>query len=80
MSCLSQEEQTKIEEKIIDEILPKDGDAQDVAQMLRAFEELQQRKKDLFPNIRAFVLGHDLRIDGENIKLDISSAPIGESK
>lgn len=80
MSFLSQEEQTKIEEKIIDEVLPKDGDAQDVAQMLRVFEELQERKKDLFPNSWNFILGHDLRIDGENIQLDISSAPIGESK
>jgi hypothetical protein len=44
--------------------------------MLRVFENLHERKKDLFPGIRTIIIGHDLRIDSENIHLDISSAPL----
>ena len=66
----------EIQEKWIEEVLPKDCDTQDVTTMLRVFENLQERKKDLFPSIRTFIMGHDLRIDSENIHLDISSAPL----
>jgi hypothetical protein len=48
--------------------------------MLRVFENLQERKKALFPNIRTFIMGHDLRIDSENIHLDISSVPFDKKK
>ena len=76
MTFLPQVEQIELQEKWIEEVLLKDCDAQDVTTMLRVFENLQERKKDLFPSIRAFIMGHDLRIDSENIHLDISSAPL----
>jgi hypothetical protein len=76
MTFLPLEEQIKLQEKWIEEVLPKDCDAQDVTTMLRVFQNLQERKIDLFPSIRTFIMGHDLRIDSENIHLDISSAPI----
>lgn len=80
MTFLPQEEQIQLQEKWIEEVLPKDSDAQDVTTMLRVFENLQERKKDLFPNIRTFIIGHDLRIDSENIHLDISSVPFDKKK
>ncbi len=76
MTFLPLEEQIELQEKWIEEILPKDCEAQDVTTMLRVFENLYERKKDLFPSIRTIIIGHDLRIDSENIHLDISSAPL----
>lgn len=78
MTFLPEKEQTELQEKFIEEILPKDFDAQDVATMLRLFENLQDRKRELFPNIRTFIMGHDLRMDSENIHLDISSLPLNK--
>jgi len=80
MTFLPQKEQIELQEKWIEDVLPKDCDAQDVATMLHVFENLQQRQRDLFPNIRTFIMGHDLRLDSENIHLDISSAPLGKKK
>jgi hypothetical protein len=80
MTFLPEKEQTELQEKFIEEILPKDFDAQDVATMLRFFENLQDRKRELFPNIRTFIMGHDLRMDSENIHLDISSLPLNKKK
>jgi len=58
MTLLAQEEQIQLQEKWIEEVLPKDSDAKDVTTMLRVFENLQERKKDLFPNNRTFIMGH----------------------
>lgn len=78
MTFLPEKEQTKLKEKFIEEILPKDFDAQDAATMLRFFENLQDRQRELFPNIRIFIMGHDLRMDSENIHLSVSSVPLNE--
>ncbi len=80
MTFLPQEKQIELQEKWIEEVLPKDCDAQDVSTMLRVFENLQERQMDLFPNIRTFIRGHDLRLDSENIHLDISSVPLRKKK
>ena len=80
MSFLPQKEQSELQEKWIEDFLPKDSDAQDVATMIRVFENLEERQRDLFPNIRTFIMGHDLRLDSENIHLDISSVPLGKKK
>ncbi len=78
MTFLPEEEQTKLQEKFIKEILPKDCDAQNMAAMLDFFKNLQERQRELFPNIRTFIIGHDLSIDSENIHLNISSLPLNE--
>jgi hypothetical protein len=80
MTFLPQKEQIELQEKLIEDVLPNDCDAQDVAAMLHVFERLQKRQRDLFPNIRTFIMGHDLRLDSENIHLDISSVPLGNKK
>jgi len=76
MTFLPQEKQKEFQEQLIEEILPNDCDPEDVMTMLRVFENLQKRQTDLFPNIRTVIMGHDLRIDKENIHLEISSAPV----
>ncbi len=76
MTFLPQEKQIELQEEWIEEVLPMDCDAKDVATMLRVFDNLQERQKDLFPGIRTFIMGHDLRLDSENIHLDISSVPL----
>lgn len=75
MGFLSEEEQDEFVEKWVDETLPQEYDAQGAAEMLRMFNDLKERKEKLFPNIRLVILGHDLRMDKNNIYLDISSAP-----
>ena len=80
MTFLDQEEKIKLQEKWIEELLPTNSDAKDVATMLSVFENLQERQKDLFPNIRTIIMGYDLRIDSENMHLDISSVPLEKKK
>ena len=78
MMFLTQEIQIELEEEWIEKVLPRACEAQDMATMLRVFEDLQERQKDLFTNIRTCIMGHDLRLDSENIHLNVSSVPIGK--
>ncbi len=80
MSFLTQKEQNELQEMWIDEVLPDDCHAQDVTTMLNIFDYLQTRQRELFPNIKKFIMGHDLRLDNDNIHLDISSAPLKEKQ
>lgn len=80
MSFLSLEEQNAFQQKYVDEILSKDCDAQDIAEMLRMFDNLKERKEKLFPNIRVCIMGHDLRMDKNNIHLNVSSVPLDGKK
>ncbi|MBF0203677.1 MAG: hypothetical protein HQK67_05025 [Desulfamplus sp.] len=75
MGFLSEEEQDDFIEKLVDKIFPQEYDAQGVAEMLSMLYDLKERKENLFPNIKVVILGHDLRMDNNNIHLDISSAP-----
>lgn len=79
MTFLSQENQTDLQERWIDKILPEDCDAQDIGITLTVFENLERRKSELFPNNRTFIMGHDLTLDSENIHLNVSSAPLGKT-
>ena len=80
MTFLDQEENFKLQKKWVEELLPADCDAQDVATRLGVFENLQERQKNLFPNIRTIIMGYDLRMDSENMHLDISSIPLEKKK
>ena len=78
MAYLPKEKQNEIQEQWVEAMLPGDYDAHDVAAMLHLFENLQNRQKDFFPDIRKYIMAHDLKLDNENIHLNISSAPLGE--
>ncbi len=80
MNFLSQKEQIETQEKWIEDALPKCCDARDVAVMLHVFEKLQERKRNLFPDIKTFILEYDLRLDSKNIHLDVSSGLLGKKK
>jgi hypothetical protein len=79
MTFLPQKKQIELQKKLIEEVLPNDCDAQNVAAILDVFECLQKRQRDLFPDIRTCIMGYDLRLDSENIHLDISSVPLGNN-
>ena len=78
IAFLSPKEQGDLQDKLLEDVLPKEGDAKDMVTLFNVFNELQRRQKNLYPNIRKIIMGYDLRLDKENMHLDISSAPIGE--
>jgi len=80
MTFLSQDEQEEIQGKFIDTLLPLNCHAKEIAGLMKLFDDLKQRKTELFPDIKKMIVGHNLRLDKNNIQLDISSAPLNMKK
>ncbi len=79
LTFLTQKNQIEMQEMLIEELLPKDFDALDVSAMIEFLENFQEQKRSLYPDIKTFIMGYDLRFDGENMHLDISSLPLGDA-
>jgi hypothetical protein len=80
LSFMNSEQQLVIQEQWIDESFPVDGEASDAVTMIQIFETFQERQRKFFPNIRKYIMGHDLILDGHDIHLNVSSAPIDKDK
>lgn len=80
LGFLPDEKQVEVQGKIVEEFLPKDMGAQDVAEMMTMLETLLQRKKDLFPDVRVMITGHNVVWNHRGITVKVASAPLGKGK
>ncbi|MFZ2632156.1 MAG: hypothetical protein WA081_03615 [Desulfosalsimonadaceae bacterium] len=76
LSLLPQDEQTALENQLMNRFFPEGGDAKDLAAMIQLVETLKERKRKLFPGIRKHILGYDLIINNKNMSLQVSSQPL----
>ena len=77
------DEQGKIEDEMIDYIVPKSGDAEDVGVLVYINDLITERKNRYFPNLRRAIFSYDLTVSRGNVELNITSASIkldGKSK
>ena len=78
ISLASGETREKIEEEVI-ELMPGELDAVDIATIVEQTDMLVERKNRLYPDIRYYIVSHNLSIDDDGqLALDINSAPIIE--
>jgi hypothetical protein len=70
------DEQGKIEDEMIDYIVPKSGDAEDVGVLVYINDLITERKNRYFPNLRRAIFSYDLTVSRGNVALNITSAPI----
>jgi hypothetical protein len=78
MSFLPEEEQAAFKQRFVRTFQPEGFTTQSMDSLLHVMETIKQRKMDLFPEIRAIVSGYDLKIDGDNLHLNVSSIPFSE--
>ncbi|AQU99727.1 hypothetical protein B2D07_02335 [Desulfococcus multivorans] len=57
-------------------LVPKGSDAEDVASIVHVIDLILERKRKFFPDIHKVIIEHKLTIDGDNINLDVMSAPV----
>jgi hypothetical protein len=70
------DEQGKIEDAMIDCIVPKSADAGDVGVLVYINDLITERKNRYFPNLRRAIFSYDLTVSRGNVALNITSAPI----
>jgi len=69
-------EQEELQDMTIDNLIPADGNAEDVASLIYISDLISERKQKYFPEIRKVILSYDLNVVRGDITLSISSAPI----
>ncbi len=80
MSFLSEAEQAAFKQKFVRTFQPEGFTTQGMDSLLHIMETIKQRKMDLFPEVHAIVSEYDLKIDGDNLHLNVSSIPFSEKQ
>lgn len=76
MSMTPEDQQEDFQNKIIEHMFPKGGDAEDIGSFVYMIDLLRERKKKYFPDIQKVIVEHHLTIAGDNIHLNVASAPV----
>ena len=79
MSLFEGEERSELQEKIIEKF-PPDFGGEDVAVLLDNLEMLIERKEKMFPDIREYIMDHQVIFSGNSFKLNVTAAPLKERK
>lgn len=79
LSLFPDKDHDEIEKEII-AMLPKEFEANDIVVLIAEVDKIIGQKKKLYPDKNDFILEHDLSITGNQIKLDVKSAPIGKER
>lgn len=76
MLMLPEPDRRVARDRLIDEAVPPNGDAQDVGSILYLVEWIEQGKERHYPDLRKLIVDYDVRIGGGELTLDVKSAPI----
>lgn len=75
-SLLPDDKQGPVEQELIDRVIPKDGSAEDVGSIVQAMDIIDERRKQLFPNLRKLIASYDLKLSDGRASLNIGWTPI----
>jgi hypothetical protein len=75
-ALLPADKQGSVEQELIDAVIPKDGSAEDVAAIVQAMDIIEERRKQLFPNLRKLIASYDLKFSDGRVSLNVGWAPI----
>ncbi len=73
---LPEEERAAAEEEMINKLVPTDGEAEDVAAIIELMEIVEERRKELFPNLRMIVADYDFQVSDSGMTLKVGAAQI----
>ena len=71
-----EDEQEKLQDEMIDYMVPSSGDAEDISMIVYVNDLITERKNKYFPNLKEVILSYDLTVSRGDITLNISSAQI----
>jgi hypothetical protein len=78
ISLFPEEEQVHMQGMLV-ESLPQEFDGEDVGALLGMIDTLIARKSLLYPNVREYILKHDLSFADDTITLTVGTAPVPET-
>ena len=79
-AMFSADSQDGIEKEILDALVPPDGDAELLAEIIQTMDLIEERRKRLFPDLHRIVCNYDLQVSEGKIALNIASAPLAAGR
>ena len=79
LSLFKGEERTELQEKIVEKLPPEFG-GEDVAMLFDNIEMLIERKEKEFPDIREYIIDHQVSFSGDSFSLTVSAVPLKEKE
>jgi len=76
LSMMPEDRQEDLRNEMIEGLVPKGSDAEDIGSIVYVIDLILERKNKYFPDIQKVIVDHQLTIDGDNINLDVASAPV----
>lgn len=71
--------QDGFDKSVIDIAVPSDGNAESVGAVIEIMELIEDRRKELFPNLRVVIANYDLQVSQGGLTLNVGSASIRPS-
>ena len=71
-----EDKQEKLQDEMIDHLTAINGDAEDVGMIVYLNDLITERKKKYFPDLKKIIISYDLSVSGDNISVNITSAPV----
>jgi len=75
-AMLPEGKQGPVEKEIINKLVPSDGSAENVAVIIEIMDIVEERRRELFPNLRMLVANYDFQVSESGMTLNVSSAPL----
>jgi hypothetical protein len=75
-SMLPPDEQPAIEEKMLECLLSNDGSAEDLGAAAHMMNLIAERRQQLFPHLRKFIIDYELDCSGGRMNLNVVSSPM----
>ena len=76
LGMLPEKERAAAEKEVINMLVPPDGEAMDVAAIIELMEIVEERRREIFPNLRMIVADYDFQVSESGMTLNVGSAPI----
>lgn len=73
---LPKDMQEESHDEMIDHLVPKNGDTEDIGSIVYFNDLITKRKAIYFPDLKKVILSYDVSVTNGDITLNISSAPI----
>lgn len=75
-ALLPADAQKEAEKELLDAVFPPGASAEDLGAIVQMMDQIEGRRKKLFPNLRKIIVNYEVDVTERGISLNVGSAPI----
>jgi len=79
-ALLPADAQKEPEKELLDTVFPPGASAEDLGALVQMMDQIEERRKKLFPKIRKIIVNYEVDVTERGVSLNVGSAPIPAGK